>query len=60
MCADYMTHDETGLGGSDPLHYVWAAKPTKVGGRSRPNRGFRLRPFFSVRFRSALFKEVLR
>jgi hypothetical protein len=42
----YTAHDEIGLGGSDPLHYVWAALSPKMAGRSRPNRGFRLRSFF--------------
>ena len=58
-CADYTAHDEIGLGGSDPQHYVWAAFSPKCGGRYRPNRGFRSRSFFSVEVRYSFFGEDL-
>jgi hypothetical protein len=45
----YTAHDEIGLGGSDPLHYVWAALSPKMAGRSRPNRVFRPRSILSLR-----------
>ena len=35
------------LGGSDPGEHFWGRKPHKHRGRSRPNRGFRLRSFCS-------------
>src|SRR5215470_4933358 len=34
------------FGRERPGEYFWAAKPHKHRGRSRPNRGFRLRSFF--------------
>lgn len=42
--------DALGLGGSDPLHYIWAAKPRKTGGRYRPNWGFWFPPKTEIRF----------
>lgn len=52
-------HDALGLGGSDPLHYIWAAKPHKTGGRYRPNRDFRSRSFFSIEVRKVFPGEAL-
>src|SRR5215472_10159920 len=43
---NYRVHYVRSLGGSDPVHYIWAALSPKMEGRSRPNRGFRLRSFF--------------
>jgi hypothetical protein len=37
------------LGGSDPLHYIWAALSPKMAGRSRPHGGFRPRPILTLR-----------
>jgi len=48
--ADYTAHDEVGLGGSDPLFWADLTPKCVAVGRSRPNRGFRLRSFFSVEF----------
>ena len=55
-----MEHYTKRLGGSDPVQYIWAAKPHKYPGRSRPNRGFRSRSFFSVEARSSFLEELLR
>lgn len=53
---DYAAHDRerttealhVAFGGSDPLHYTWAAFSPKTGGRYRPNRDFRPRSFFRL------------
>jgi hypothetical protein len=46
------------LGGSDPLQYIWAARQPKIGGRSRLNRGFRSRSFFSIEFRNSFLSDA--
>ena len=48
------------FGRERPGEHVWAAKPHKHRGRSRPNLVFRPRPFFRANFRSLLFGGVLR
>src|SRR5579885_2033825 len=47
------------FGRERPREHVWAAKPHKHRGRSRPNRRFRPRSFFRVNFRSVLLDQTL-
>jgi hypothetical protein len=44
---------EKKFGRERPGEHVWAAKPHKHLGRSRPNRGFRPRSFYRANFRSS-------
>jgi hypothetical protein len=48
------------FGRERPGEHVWAAKPHKHRGRSRPNQPFRPRSFCRANFRSALFNRTLR
>jgi hypothetical protein len=41
-----LTGSDRRFGRERPCEHFWAAKPHKHRGRSRPNRGFRLRSFF--------------
>src|SRR6185437_12453559 len=50
---------EKQFGRERPGEHVWAAKPHKHPGRSRPNRPFRPRSFFRPGFRSALLDRTL-